>query len=300
MLDGSLDALLAHRAGGLRVGLRSDPSNICDVFRGTSLDASTHHEGNVSSYYTAPQRPSDDERRVIDAGAIDLLRSPLAAGVFEVAYRGFLEAGLSVLEEPFGADPVRDSPIQCARDGGLVYVGRCWSFKWQNMGGYVDALRASFGSGFQLYGEGWPEGYSSGYLPDDRLREVLCRASVVVSLHEPSQVMGFAFAPNERVHKLLAMGCCVVSDPNPILETYYTGGEDLVIASSPEDMVRLVGGLLDDPVRARRVATSGKDRTVRFHLYEHRAMRLLETLESDVEPGSIVTYRGDVRAGCCV
>ncbi|MHC4976193.1 MAG: glycosyltransferase family protein [Planctomycetota bacterium] len=299
MLDGSLERLVAHKQGGLRVGLRSDPSNIREVFRGTSLDASCHREGNVSSYYGAPDRPTDEERRVIDANVIDVLRSPLASGVYDIAYRGYLEARLSVLEEPFGADPRRDAPVECEAHAGVVYVGGCWSFKWQSMRAYVDGLREAFGDEFRIYGEGWPEGYSSGYLDDASYRERVCGASVVISLHEPSQVMGFAFAPNERVHKLLSMGCCVVSDPNPILETYYKDGEDLVIARSAEDMVSQVRALLHDPRRASRLASSGRNRTARCHSYRHRASRLLETLESELEPGSVITYRGETRVGCC-
>jgi Glycosyl transferases group 1 len=299
MSSESVETLRQYRdTTGLRVALRCDPSNIQELFRGTPMDASRYLDGGVSSYYTAPTRPTDDEQFVIDASVINLLRTSLAPGVFDTAYRGYLEAGLSVLEEPFAADPQRDYLAQSPPLHDVVYVGGCWGFKWKNMQPYVKALKDAFGDRFAIYGDGWPEGLSHGSITDSQVRQVLCGSKVALSFHEPSQVMEFAFAPNERVHKLLAMGCCVVSDPNPILESYYTPGTHLMVAHSPQEMVSTVCSLCDNQEQAARMSGAGRNHTLERHTYTHRAQRLLEVLDIQLPASSIVTHKGEILSRC--
>lgn len=273
----SLDALEAAHDDGLFVALRTDPSNIRGLFDAHGFDFGRYREAGVSTYYTQPDRPTREELRVFERGIVDLLRSPLSHRCFDRCFRSYLDLGLPVLEEPFAADVQRYQPVHAGPiEYDAAFVGGCWPFKWANMERYVRALQRGLGSRFAVYGKGWPEGVAKGELTEEAFGPTVGAATVNISLHEPTQVAGFAFAPNERVFKLLALGACVVSDPNPMLADLFEGGAEIVLASDPTDMCAHVRALVEDPAEARRIADAGHERVLRDHTYQRRAERLLE------------------------
>lgn len=287
-----LAALLKHRASReLFVACRSGPSDMPEMALSLGIDATSYPDAGVASFYGQSRRPVGTEADAIRSGAIDLIRSPLASECYRVAFRSFLGLGLPVLEELHAADVHRyRAPISRAeQDIDVSFIGGCWPFKWANMEPYIRALRDAFGPGFRVWGKGWPEGVSEGPLDgDDAYTRMVQRSRVCIALHEPSQVIGAGFATNERPFKLLAMGSCVVSDPNPMLMTRFTDGEHLRFAEDPSNMVEIVRRLLADPSERARLAGAGKEHVLRHHTYDSRVERLLQVMHNRPEPGSVL------------
>ncbi|MCB9847864.1 MAG: glycosyltransferase family 1 protein [Phycisphaeraceae bacterium] len=295
--DGSLDAL---GRSGAHVSVRANPPDIGAFFNGCGIDFTAYPEFGVSSFYNRPAGLTDDERRVLGSGAIDLVRSPLAAGAIGDCFRSALELGLPVLEEPHAADVRRYPHTRRAERPGFAasFVGRCWPFKWSHMGPFVEALRDHFGDRFAVFGSGWPEGISNGPIDDSGFAELVANSSVCLNFHEPTQVMPAPFAQNERTFKLLAMGACVVSDANPLLEQQFEIDLELLLAESPRAMVDLIAELEQNPERVSAIAAEGRTRVLGEHTYAHRATRLLAVAADPPGRGEIVTWRGErVRSG---
>ncbi len=279
---------------GLFVAVRSNPSNIRQLFQNCPIDFSRFPEAGVSGFYLQAERPVEVERAVFDTGFVDLIRSPLAHHVYPTVFKNYLDLGLPLLEEPHAAD-IRAYPPGFRAEGidnpsEILYVGGCWPFKWQNMAPYINALRLEFGERFVLYGRGWPDDLSRGVLAEELYNQVVADHAIQVALHEPSQVLDFPFAGNERIFKLLAMGCFVISDPNPLLDYHFRVGEEIVVAESPEDMVARIHQYLGHPDEMVAIGEAGQRRVLRDHTYQVRAQRLL-TLSRQADFPAVMTYK---------
>lgn len=264
---------------GLFVAVRSNPSNIRDLFREVPFDFNQYPEAGVASFYLQPERPSNIERMVFSTGFVDLIRSPIAHHVYQTAFKNYLDLGLPILEEPHAADlvaygaPEDDTTTKPTKN--ILFVGGCWPFKWHNMAPYIENLRREFGAQFSLYGKGWPASLSQGILPENKYHQTVANHRIHIALHEPSQVLDFPFAGNERVFKLLAMNCFVISDPNPLLKYHLTDGKEIVISESAPDMVSKINYFLGCPEEMQAIKQRGRQRVLKEHSYAFRAQRLL-------------------------
>ncbi len=281
--DAGTDAIRRHRdARGMRVAVRSGPSNMRRLFEDASMDFERFQDAGVASFYLQPDRPTPEERRAIEGGLIDLVRSPFHAGCLDRAFASFLDAGLSVLEEPHAADATRYRPMDAGEpERDVLFIGNCWPFKWANMAPYIERLQDRFGERFAIFGEGWPGHVRTlgPLLPRgdaDAFNREVARSRVSIALHEPTQVLGWPFSGNERVFKLLSCGAAVVSDPNPILRSYLDADHDLLLAGGADAMARHAARLLDDASARTALGASGNRRVLGEHTYETRARRVLE------------------------
>ena len=265
---------------GLRVAACSAPGNLAEYFGDWLTNATVHKQAGVASFYGQPPRPNAVEREALADGLIDLVTTRWSIGAVPGAYRNFLELGTPVLVQPQAAEArYYDSVPVVEQDIDLLYIGNCWSFKWENMRQYVQPLKERFGNGFQIYGSGWPEGISLGPLDDGRLSEMAARARINLGLHEPSQVLvDRPASANERVFKLLSMGAFVISDPCAAFQSFFREGEHLVIARSGAEMVALAETMLAQPERRRAIAKQGRQHVMKCHTYRQRAERLLSVL----------------------
>ena len=211
-----LDALERVRGEtGLRVAARSAPSNLADLMRGADIAFDRFDGAGTTSYYTQPVRPVGTEREALERGLIDVVRSPAHAACYPVAFRSFLDMGVSVVEEMHAADATRYRPLSASEaehSAEVLFIGNCWPFKWAQMAAYVRGLRARFGDRFVIRGNGWPrEAGALGPIADEGvgaanpMNRLANGASVQVALHEPTQVLPFPFTGNERPYKLMLM-----------------------------------------------------------------------------------------------
>jgi len=285
-----LDALERARGEtGLRVAARSAPSNLADLMRGADIAFDRFDGAGTTSYYTQPVRPVGTERAALERGLIDVVRSPAHAACYPVAFRSFLDMGVSVVEEMHAADATRYRPLSASEaehSAEVLFIGNCWPFKWAQMGAYVRGLRARFGDRFVIRGNGWPrEAGALGPIADEGvgaanpMNRLANGASVQVALHEPTQVLPFPFTGNERPYKLMLMGLAVVSDDNPVMRDHFRAGEELWVASSPDEMVAACERLAADPGARVAMGAAARARVAAEHTYAARATRLRDVLE---------------------
>ena len=267
------------RKHGLRVALRSLPSNLRDLTATWPIDFSQFPERGVQAFYQQPDRPLPEEAAAINSGFVDLIRSPLAHHVYEVCFRSFIDLGVPILEEPHAADTTRYQPVETEKTVAVQFIGGCWPFKLHNMAPYIDALREAFGDAFRLYGQGWPDSYGAQPLDNADFDRAVGEAVVNISLHEPTQVLELPFSGNERVFKLLALEACVVSDPNPLLGYHLDVPSEVRLAASPEEMVAVVRELVDSPSAAQAMGLAGRAKVLAKHTYARRAQRVLDLLD---------------------
>ena len=156
----------------------------------------------------------------------------------------------------------------------VVFAGNHWGRSRA-----IETLLPSIANGrsVAVYGQGW-EGtplapYYRGRLSYARLPEAYASAEIVVDdTAEPTLPYR---AVNARVFDALAAGALVVSDNDGARELL---GEDMPIATSPEELRAVIDWAASDPDAARRVQASLRDVVLERHTYRHRAAELREHL----------------------
>ena len=283
---------------GLKVIIDSFPSNLKALFKEWISGIEAHVDAGVASYYLQENRPNTCEKIVFESRLIDIITSRFSSESFPLAYQNFLAQGITVLEMPPAADSTiftHDMEIENQEhDIDLLYIGGCWSFKWDNMKKYVIPLKEYFGDQFKIYGSGWPDSFSEGSLGENVSDNNLFirysqRAKINLAFHEPSQVLSFANSGNERVYKLLALGACVLSDPCATFRNYFSNDKDLAIAYSGADMVQQAGKLLMDKEKRKSLAHTGKETIFYDHTYVERIKRIITVCNGRYS--GIVTYK---------
>lgn len=89
-------------------------------------------------------------------------------------------------------------------------------------------------------------------------------------------MMSAGWSPSVRLFEAAACGVPIISDAWPGLETFFRLGHEILIARSPEDILRYLGML--DEEEARRIGRRARKRALAEHTAEHR----VEQLESYV------------------
>jgi spore maturation protein CgeB len=85
------------------------------------------------------------------------------------------------------------------------------------------------------------------------------------------------YCPSGRLFEAAACGTPVVSDDWAGLESFFTPGEEILIARSVEDML----AALDLPeTERRRLGARARERTLDEHTARHRARELIAALEA--------------------
>jgi hypothetical protein len=188
LTDGSVAALPdARERSGLRVAVRSDPSNLRSYAGRFGIDFALFPEKGVEAYYTQADRPMPIEAEVLRSGVVDLIRTPHARECIGELFAGYLATGVPVVEECFAADTARYGPVDVDPTIDAVFIGNAWRFKLANMEPYIRALRDRLGSRMRVYGKGWPAGLADGEVGigsdgEDSFCRVVGSARVHISL----------------------------------------------------------------------------------------------------------------------
>ena len=235
-----LEALIKYKKEyGMKVSARVLPSNMPEFV--SSLKNKDLKE-KLTDFYYISERPTEMEKTLFATEFVDLLRSPFYHGSYRSLFKNYLQEGLPILEEPHAADISYYRSRNVREINDIVYVGGAWEFKLYNMLPYVEKMHKAYGSGFRLYGEGWPLKYSYGKIDEKEFVSTVMSSKVNLAFHEPTQV--FPFPPlsgNERIFKLLALNRFVISDSNPLLNYHFDIDKEIVVANSPEDMAKAKG-----------------------------------------------------------
>jgi spore maturation protein CgeB len=103
---------------------------------------------------------------------------------------------------------------------------------------------------------------------------VYSSAGVLLNDHwDPMRAWGFV---SNRLFDALACGTPIVSDHLPEVEALF--GDAIRTYEHPDDLARAVAEILEDPAKARRRASSGREIVLEAHTFDHRATELLTLL----------------------
>lgn len=127
---------------------------------------------------------------------------------------------------------------------------------------------------FVLGGEGWgskklPENVRwIGHVQTHEHNAVNGSARMVLNINRDSMA-DVGFSPPTRVFEAAGAASCVITDAWTGIETFFSPGSEILIASSAEDVVRLLRET--DPAQAKMIGENMRQRALRDHTYTLRA-----------------------------
>lgn len=276
------------RSSGLKVIVNSFPSNLRDMYGDWVEKARHHFEAGVSSFYLQEERPNLVEQKVIQSGIIDLMTTSFCIENAPILYKNFIECGIPILEEPPAADASFYNQFVFSDQDqveDVLYIGNSWSFKYENMGPFVEPMKRHFQERFHVYGDGWPDGISNGVIPNgdaDLFVSHVGKSRISLAFHEPSQVLGFPTNGNERVFKLLYLGAFVISDPCGTLGSYFDLHEHLCVVRTGKEMIEACEYYLAHDEERKRISNNAREWVSKHHTYQNRAQRVLDLTKEEL------------------
>jgi spore maturation protein CgeB len=106
-----------------------------------------------------------------------------------------------------------------------------------------------------------------------------CTPRAVLNISRDSMAR-YGFSPATRVFEAAAAGACLITDYWEGINQFLEPDEEVLVASSGEDVVELISGLT--PERARKIGEGAQRRVLQKHTYSHRAEQVESVLESRV------------------
>jgi spore maturation protein CgeB len=95
------------------------------------------------------------------------------------------------------------------------------------------------------------------------------------------EMRSVGFSPSVRLFESAACGVPIISDPWPGLDEFFAPGREILVADTPQQVVRIINDLPDE--RRRDIAAAARRRLVRNHLPRHRAISLEEYYREALE-----------------
>jgi spore maturation protein CgeB len=136
---------------------------------------------------------------------------------------------------------------------------------------------------FVLGGEGWagkaipPNVRWIGHVGTNLHNRVNCSARMVLNVNRESMA-AVGFSPPTRVFEAAGTGACLITDAWAGIETFFQPGKEILIASSAEEIVRLLRTLERD--QSAQIGAAMQARALRDHTYILRARQVDAILRS--------------------
>ena len=136
---------------------------------------------------------------------------------------------------------------------------------------------------FVLGGEGWgckalPSNVRwIGHVATGDHNRVNCSARMVLNLNRESMA-NVGFSPPTRVFEAAGTGSCVITDAWAGIETFFTPGKEILVASSAEEIVELLRET--SPDTAQQIGAAMRRRALSSHTYAQRAAEVPQVLAS--------------------
>jgi spore maturation protein CgeB len=140
---------------------------------------------------------------------------------------------------------------------------------------------------FILGGEGWtgkamPRNVRwIGHVGTRDHNRVNCSARMVLNINRESMA-AVGFSPPTRVFEAAGAGACVITDAWPGVETFFQPGEEILLASSAEDIIAHLCAL--GAPQSARMGAAMRARALRDHTYSLRARQVDSILRSTQQP----------------
>ncbi|ABF42263.1 conserved hypothetical protein [Candidatus Koribacter versatilis Ellin345] len=127
---------------------------------------------------------------------------------------------------------------------------------------------------FILGGEGWgnkelpPNVRWIGHVRTGDHNRVNCSARMVLNINRESMA-DVGFSPPTRVFEAAGAGACLITDHWKGIETFFEPGNEILVASSADEIVHLLR--TTPPKKARAIGQAMRTHALRDHLYAQRA-----------------------------
>ncbi len=152
---------------------------------------------------------------------------------------------------------------------------------------FVAPARARPDLRFLIGGAQYPDGFPwlenlwfVRHLPPDEHAAFYSSSTLTLNVtRAPMARMGWC--PSGRLFEAAACGAAVLSDEWEGLDSFYTPGEEILLARDSDDT--LLALQLDD-AEIRRIGDTARERTLGQHTCAHRAAELVKLLESGTSP----------------
>ena len=115
-----------------------------------------------------------------------------------------------------------------------------------------------------------------GWLPNFAVPEVFNRFRLTVHIPRRPYVTALPGIPTIRPFEALACGIPLISAPWEESESLFSPGLDFVFAGDADEMEQQMRSLLDNPQKAKRLASHGHETILARHTCSHRIDELLE------------------------
>lgn len=185
-----------------------------------------------------------------------------------------------VLSVPLAGDPIEyfDDGDDKELSAELGFLGQYSSYKAPGLHEYLLDLSKHFKT--LIFGPGWPRGTARFPFLPDRLRNRFFKSSIVQPcIHEP-HARAYGVEVTERLFKVPLAGGLTISDPvNCIHGEGYFEKDELIVASSGEEMRRLVDHFVKHPGERDQLISAARHRILTSHTYFHRLRAVLEAVE---------------------
>ncbi len=142
---------------------------------------------------------------------------------------------------------------------------------------FFEAARRAPDLDFVLGGNGWgdcalpPNVRWVGHVPTAEHRAWNCSARLVLNINR-ADMAATGYSPPTRVFEAAGCACCVVTDAWDGISTFFAPDSEILIASSPDDIVHHVR--VTSPARAREIGAAARRRVLADHTYTRRAAEL--------------------------
>ncbi|HEV2117543.1 MAG TPA: glycosyltransferase [Terriglobales bacterium] len=147
---------------------------------------------------------------------------------------------------------------------------------------------------FVLGGEGWagkaipPNVRRIGHVGTGDHNRVNCSARMVLNVNRESMA-AVGFSPPTRVFEAAGAGACLITDAWAGIETFFQPGKEILVASSAEEIVRLLRTLKRD--QSAQIGAAMHARALRDHTYTLRA-RQVDAIVRSAEAQSVLAEPG--------
>ena len=188
---------------------------------------------------------------------------------------------------PTAADATIFSDLNLERKNQIIYLGGRWTYKAKTIDSYLLPVLNSFRGKWKLYGWGdWPEGMSSGELPQHEVNEFYNTGRVAPCISEIHTHTHNIDIP-ERVFKACLAGCLPIHDTVPVLSRVIPG---LPVAKDPNDFLALHAHYLA-PASEKELKEKSirlRDYVFKTHTYHQRLYRLLHGLGFPADANGLI------------
>jgi spore maturation protein CgeB len=137
---------------------------------------------------------------------------------------------------------------------------------------------------FILGGEGWGDKRLPanvrwiGHVGTGDHNLLNCSARMVLNINR-SSMADVGFSPPTRIFEAAGAGACLITDAWDGISEFFEPGEEILIASSAEDVIAHLSAT--DGPRARQIGDAMRKRALRDHTYQQRALQVQAVLSEE-------------------